>query len=139
MDPVPFGFTGPDDPQRRLRDPALGGGALAVLTCSIVCETPRSAVICGTDGMIQLSHFYAASGFDLWRDQRLAEQVSVPYPGHGLAPQAAEVMRWRREGRTESPLVPLSATLAVLRTPDEVRNQVGVCYPQLLGPSVARL
>jgi predicted dehydrogenase len=182
-----FGFTGPDDPRHRLRDPALGGGALldigvypaalsqlvlgtptavtaaatltpqgvdaataftlshasgalAMLTCSIVCETPRSAVISGTDGMIQIDHFYSASGFELWRSRRLAEQVSVPYPGsHGLAPQAAEVMRCRREGLIESPLVPLSATLAVLRTLDEVRGQVGVRYPELHGPSAVRL
>lgn len=181
-----FGFTGSDDPRHRLRDPALGGGALldigvylaalshlvlgtptavtaaatltpqgvdaataftlshasgalAMLTCSIVCETPRSAVICGTNGMIQLDHFYAASGFDLWRSRRLAEQVSAPYTGHGLAPQAAEVMRCRREGLTESPLVPLSATVAVLRTLDQVRSQVGIRYPQLLGSSAVPL
>jgi predicted dehydrogenase len=181
-----FGFTGSDDPRHRLRDPALGGGALldigvylaalshlvlgpptavtaaatltpegvdaataftlshasgalAMLTCSIVCETPRSAVICGTDGMIQLSHFYAASGFELRQNRHLPEQVSAPYSGHGLAPQAAEVMRCRREGLTESPLAPLSATVAVLRTLDQVRNQVGVRYPQLLGPSAMLL
>jgi hypothetical protein len=69
----------------------------------------------------------------------LAEKVSVPYPGHGLAPQAAEVMRCLREGLIESPLVPLSATLAVLRTLDEVRGQVGVRYPESHGPSAVRL
>lgn len=43
--------------------------------------------------------------------------------------EAAEVMRAVRAGETESPLVPLDGSLAVMRTLDAVRDRVGVRYP----------
>ena len=43
--------------------------------------------------------------------------------------EAAEVMRALRAGETESPLVPLDGTLAVMRTLDAVRDRIGVRYP----------
>ena len=47
--------------------------------------------------------------------------------------EALEVMRAVRAGETESPLVPLDGTLAVMRTLDAIRNQVGVRYPDETG------
>lgn len=38
-------------------------------------------------------------------------------------------MRALRAGETESPLVPLDGTLAVMRTLDAIRDRVGVRYP----------
>jgi len=45
-----------------------------------------------------------------------------------LGYEAEEVMRCLREGLLESPVVPHSATLAVMRTLDEARAQIGVTY-----------
>ncbi|MGW1462215.1 gfo/Idh/MocA family oxidoreductase, partial [Streptomyces albidoflavus] len=39
------------------------------------------------------------------------------------------VMRCLRAGERQSPLVPLEATLGVLRTVDAARAEVGVRYP----------
>jgi hypothetical protein len=47
-----------------------------------------------------------------------------------LRHEASEVMRAVRAGETESPLVPLEGTLAVMRTLDAVRERIGVRYPQ---------
>ncbi|MGO4422785.1 gfo/Idh/MocA family oxidoreductase, partial [Streptomyces sp. MCAF7] len=47
---------------------------------------------------------------------------------HGLQHEAAEVMRCLRAGETESPLVPLDGSLAVMRTLDAVRERIGVRY-----------
>lgn len=38
-------------------------------------------------------------------------------------------MRCLRAGETESPLVPLDGTLAVMRTLDAVRDRIGVRFP----------
>jgi hypothetical protein len=38
-------------------------------------------------------------------------------------------MRCLREGLTESPIIPLSATLDVMGILDEARAQAGVVYP----------
>ncbi|CAM5249787.1 hypothetical protein SMICM304S_04610 [Streptomyces microflavus] len=43
--------------------------------------------------------------------------------------EAAEVMRAVLAGETESPLVPLEGSLAVMRTLDAVRDRIGVRYP----------
>jgi hypothetical protein len=42
-------------------------------------------------------------------------------------------MRALRAGETESPLVPLDGTLAVMRTLDAIRGRVGVRYPSETG------
>jgi hypothetical protein len=55
-------------------------------------------------------------------------RVEVPIRGNGLGYQAEEVMRCLRAGELESPLVPHSATLEVMRTLDAVRAQIGVSY-----------
>jgi hypothetical protein len=49
--------------------------------------------------------------------------------GHdGLRHQAAEVVRCLRAGETESPVMPLDETLAIMRTMDEIRRQIGLGY-----------
>jgi hypothetical protein len=50
-------------------------------------------------------------------------------PRNSLRHEAAEVVRAVRAGETESPLVPLDGTLAVMRTLDAIRDRVGVRYP----------
>ena len=50
--------------------------------------------------------------------------------GHmGLAFEAAHFATMVAEGRTESDLMPLEDTVAVLETMDEMRHQVGVSLP----------
>ncbi len=68
----------------------------------------------------------------LHRDGEEAREItSGPGPQGltGMQFEAAEVMRAVRAGETESPLVPLDGSLAVMRTLDAVRERVGVRYP----------
>lgn len=172
-----FGFPGPTDPAHRLRDPALGGGALldlgvypvsfahlllgepdrvqaeallspegidlntgillgwdtgatALLTCSLTSPTPVTATISGTTGRIELpSGFFSADRFTLHREGADPEEFTTDGTLYGLQHEAAEVMRCLRTGETESPLVPLDGTLAVMRTLDAVRDRIGVGFP----------
>ncbi|MEO3819311.1 Gfo/Idh/MocA family oxidoreductase [Plantactinospora sp. B24E8] len=172
-----FGLVGPVDPAHRLRDPALGGGALldlgvypvtlahllfgeptsigalgtltpygvdestgmllgypdgalASLNCSIVADTPWTAAVCGSAGRIELGRgFFRPSTFTVHRDGVVAQTVEVPYAGEGFVHEAVEVMRCLRAGLTESPLVTLADTVAVLRILDAVRSRIGVRYP----------
>ncbi|MEU3197072.1 Gfo/Idh/MocA family oxidoreductase [Streptomyces sp. NPDC006996] len=176
-----FGLEGPFPASHRLRDPALGGGALldlgvypvsfaqlllgepsdiaarAVLSeesvdlqtgallswessalasvhCSIVGGTATSASITGSKGRIDIPYgFFFPERFTLHRTGRDAEEFAAdPADGarRSLKHEAAEVMRALRAGETESPLVPLDGTLAVMRTLDTIRDRVGVRYPQ---------
>ncbi|WLQ43396.1 Gfo/Idh/MocA family oxidoreductase [Streptomyces laculatispora] len=175
-----FGFTGDFGAGHRLRDPALGGGALldlgvypvsfaqlllgepdrvqadallspegvdlntgmllgwdsgatALLACSIVGHHPTAATVIGTAGRIDFpDSFFYPQRFVLHRADREPEEItSGPGPQglSGMQFEAAEVMRAIRAGETESPLVPLDGSLAVMRTLDAVRERIGVRYP----------
>ncbi|MFF5234070.1 Gfo/Idh/MocA family protein [Dactylosporangium sp. NPDC000521] len=103
-------------------------GALAALTCSLVGDSARRATVTGTTGRIEVARdFFHPSGYTIWRGDE-AETVDLPFEGAGYHFEAAEVHRCIREGRTESPLVPLSETLDILTVLDVVRVKVGLDY-----------
>ncbi|MEU6675682.1 Gfo/Idh/MocA family oxidoreductase [Streptomyces sp. NPDC046925] len=108
-------------------------GAHALLHCSINAGTPVSASVTGSRGRIDVPDgFFFPERFVLHRDGRDPEEFTAA-PGDGprdsLKHEAAEVMHRLRAGDTESPLVPLDGTLAVMRTLDAVRERIGVRYP----------
>ncbi|MFJ9521920.1 Gfo/Idh/MocA family protein [Kitasatospora sp. NPDC101801] len=107
------------------------GGALSLLSCSLVAGYGQRASVHGSTGRIELpTDFFHATSFVLHRDGGTAERFTLDRgPGHGLGLEAAEVVRCLRAGLTESPLVPLDGSLAVMRTLDAVRARIGVHYP----------
>ncbi|MEV2249259.1 Gfo/Idh/MocA family oxidoreductase [Streptomyces sp. NPDC050147] len=108
-------------------------GAQALLHCSINAGTPVTASVTGSLGRIDIPNgFFFPERFVLHRDGRDPEEfvASPEYgPRDSLKHEAAEVMHRLRAGDTESPLVPLDGTLAVMRTLDAVRERIGVRYP----------
>ncbi|MFI1719889.1 Gfo/Idh/MocA family protein [Streptomyces sp. NPDC020489] len=107
------------------------GGALASVHCSIIGGTATSASVTGSLGRIDVpSGFFFPERFVLHRDGREPEEFTAEAsPRNSLKHEAVEVMRALRAGETESPLVPLDGTLAVMRTMDAIRDRVGVRYP----------
>lgn len=172
-----FGLAGPFAADHRLRDPAVGGGALldlgvypvsfaqllldepdtvqahalispegvdlntgmllgwdsgasALLSCSLVADTPLTASVTGTLGRIDVPRgFFFPERFTLHRNGREPEEFVSTDDPHSFRHEASEVMRCLQAGATESPLVPLEGSLAVMRTLDAVRERVGVRYP----------
>jgi len=119
-------------PERTDRNTAVilgyDSGAVATVHCGFVGETGQRATITGTLGRIELPrYFYRPDRFTLVRSGE-EDEIEVPLRGNGLGYEAEEVMRCLREGLLESPVVPHSATLAVMRTLDEARAQIGVTY-----------
>ncbi|MFG2158581.1 Gfo/Idh/MocA family protein [Streptomyces olivaceus] len=112
---------------------SYGSGALASLHCSITGSTPNSASVTGSEGRIDVPYgFFFPDHFVLHRDGRDPQEFRADPadgPRDSLAHEAREVMRALRAGETESPLVPLEGTLAVMRTLDAIRKRVGVRYP----------
>ncbi|MFG1666418.1 Gfo/Idh/MocA family protein [Streptomyces sp. Y7] len=108
-------------------------GALASVHCSIVGGTATAASVTGSAGRIDVpGGFFFPERFVLHRDGRDPEEFTADPadgPRNSLRHEAAEVMRALRAGETESPLVPLEGTLAVMRTLDAIRDRVGVRYP----------
>jgi predicted dehydrogenase len=171
-----FGFKASSD-QRRLFDPALGGGALldvgiypvslasmlfgppakvtglaelgatgvdeqsamvlnhakgelSVLHTSIRANTIHEAVILGTKGRIRLhAPWWKGTDLTLYLDEGGEELLEFPYTGNGYQFEAAAFMECLREGRLESPVMPLDETLSIMKTLDTLRAQWGLKYP----------
>ncbi|MBW8804417.1 MAG: Gfo/Idh/MocA family oxidoreductase [Catenulisporales bacterium] len=106
------------------------GGGVSALTCSISADGPWSATVSGTGGRIEFGrNFTAPAGFTVFRHDDVVERVEVPYLARGMVHEAIEAQRCLREGLRQSPLAPWSETLAVMRTMDAARAQIGVAYP----------
>jgi len=103
------------------------GGALGAITTSIVADTSVTASIHGTAGRIETGNFVMPSGFTLiagserqeWRDE------SGITGRDGLAWEAVALAQFVADGRTESPVHSLDDSIALMRTIDEVRRQLG--------------
>ncbi len=105
-------------------------GAHALVSTTLRAKTPCRATVVGTDGRIEIdTTFYAPTTFTV--HPRVGEpwRYDEPHEGHGLRHEAAEVARCLALGLTESPVLPLDETIAIMRTMDEVRAQIGLTYP----------
>jgi predicted dehydrogenase len=103
-------------------------GALAAVTTSIVADTPVLAAVYGTEGSIQFDSPFVfpasftvktANGVETFRDDSGLEGRG------GLAWQAVALAQYVTDGLTESPVHSLDDSIALMRTIDEVRRQVG--------------
>jgi len=105
------------------------GRAQAIARSSFLADTPRTAVVIGTDGRIDVDpEFYAPTTFTVTRRDGTRTRFEEPVDG-GMQFEAAEVARCIAAGRTESPRVSWQSTLDVMRTLDAARGQLGVVYP----------
>lgn len=108
---------------------AWTGGPVATLTCALDTQTPNKALICGTEGRIEVPWFWRAHEATLIRKDHPARTEALPPLGKGFAHEAIEVARCLQAGLTESPLLPLDETLAIIECLDEARRQIGLRYP----------
>ncbi len=108
-------------------------GAHAVITTSLAAASNNPAVIYGTEARLELDGwFYTPTSFRVVaRDGSVLESYEPPAGGRGMEYEAIEVGRCLAEGLTESPVMPLSETLAVMATMDEIRRQIGLDYSRL--------
>jgi predicted dehydrogenase len=112
-------------------------GAVAALTATMTSWSPRTASIATDRGRIDVPAAFHHPRSVTWTPHTSASDPAVPPPaeeisedlvGTGLANEALEVVRCLRNGETESPLVPLDDTVAIMRQMDRIREQVGVRF-----------
>lgn len=105
------------------------GRAQASLSTTMWGSTPTTASITGTLGRIDVEGaFYRPSPFVVTGNDGSRWTYDFPVEG-GFQFQIAEVARCIDAGRTQSDRMPWSETLAVMRTMDEIRSQIGLVYP----------
>lgn len=173
-----IGVTQSFDPNHRLFDPALGGGALldlgvypiafafdlfgapdavtssavlgetgvdeqcaavfryddgmqAVWHASLRADAGRTCMLAGPEGRLRGTRaWWKGAPFELTRKDGSTATWARPYEGNGYQFETAHVMDCLHEGRTESPVMPLDESLALLQTTDALRAEWGVSYPQ---------
>jgi predicted dehydrogenase len=107
------------------------GGEHAVVTTSLSAASNNPAAIYGTRARLEIDGwFYTPGGFTVTdHDGTVLERFDSPVDGRGMQYEAAEVGRCVAAGLTESPVLPLDETLAIMATLDEIRSQIGLRYP----------
>ncbi|MBN2584249.1 MAG: Gfo/Idh/MocA family oxidoreductase [Planctomycetes bacterium] len=106
------------------------GGRMASLFAAVRTFSPMEATIMGTEGHIRLhTAWWRGSKMSLCLRGKDEQLIHLPHACNGYEGEAAEVGRCLRAGRTESDVMPLDETLAVMRTLDRIRAQWGMTYP----------
>jgi predicted dehydrogenase len=122
-----FSATGVDD----MLSASLGytPRTLAQFACGFVAEAENSLTITGGSGRILVPDpFYAAQEVRLLAGEKI-EIHRAPFRGEGFEYEIAEAVRCLSSGELESPLMPLSDTLATLEVMDGIRARIGLRYP----------
>ena len=104
-------------------------GAVANMVCGLAAHGDNRLVIAGEKGTVEVpSNFIAAQkAVIVCRDGKTS--MEEPFRGEGFEFQIAETVRCLRAGETESPLMPLTDTLELAESMDEIRRQIGLRYP----------
>ncbi len=108
-------------------------GAHGVVTTSLAAASDNPAAIYGTEARLELDGwFYTPTSFRVTaHDGTVLESYEPPTGGRGMEHEAIEVGRCLSEGLTESPIMPLDDTLAIMATMDAIRAQIGLDYSKL--------
>ena len=107
-----------------------GSGAMAALACAVRTDTPRDVRIQGTRGNIHIpTPFYDTFTATLNVDGEEPVTARPDRVENGFKYEIEEAGRCLREGLLESPALPLDETLAIIRTLDAVRAEIGLKYP----------
>ena len=106
------------------------GGRQAVINTVMNAKTPTAACINGTKARLELAtSFYRPTDMRLvYNDGRIVD-FKNEYRGHGLREQAIYFEKMLISGKKDSELLPISETISIMETLDEIRNQIGLKYP----------
>ena len=106
------------------------GGAQAVLTTTMITQTPCRATIAGTLGRIEIDRtFYNPTEMRVVLLDGSVTEYPNNYQGHGLREQAAELERMVHANEIESPLLTHKMSIEIMESLDEIRKQIGLRYP----------
>jgi predicted dehydrogenase len=112
--------------------------AQALINATLFARTPTTATISGTSGRIEIGRpFYGTSELVVVSrdDDRLLYDGAVDgVQRAGLSYEIAHFASLVTTGAGESPLLPLSETVAVMGTMDTIRQQIGLQFPDETSP-----
>ena len=103
---------------------------MATITTSIRLNTPQVACIMGSKGMISIApHWWCPTELTVKVNGQDAETHRFDRNGEGFQYEIEAVGQCLRAGLTESDVMPLDETLAIMQTLDRMRESWGLRYP----------
>ena len=105
-------------------------GAIASLYVSLRASSSPDITLLGDRGKIYVhAPVFAPPKLTVSITGTEDEVLSLPFAGNGYQFQAMEAAKCILAGQTESSVMPLDETLAIMQTMDEIRGQFGLKYP----------
>lgn len=101
---------------------------VAQFTCSLLFEALNDFTIYGTHGHIRIHPKFWESTQATISVGGKEEIAVLPFRRNGFEYQIEEAMDCLRSGKRESEGMPLAATLANMKTMDQIREQIGLKY-----------
>ena len=106
------------------------GGAQAVLTTTMIEQTPCRAVVAGLHGWLEIDRtFYNPAAMRVVLNDGTVTEYPNTYSGHGLREQAETFKQLVLSGGLESNILSWKDTVDILKTLDTVRGQINLKYP----------
>ena len=103
-------------------------GAIASITSAIGVEKPETGFIYGTKGWISFPCFYGPQELTV-HTQQGDRRIVKEYLGNGFEEEIIEVCRCIQSGKSQSDIMPLAESIAILQQMDDVRAKIGIRYP----------
>ncbi len=129
-----IGATGVDE--QTVCTMAYASGAHAQVRSSFRAALASAGFLAGPAGSLEVApRLHRSTQLVLRRVGRDDVVEHLPYDGPGLHFQLGHVADCIVEGRTESPVMPLDETVAILRTLDTIRAQIGLDYTGVAPPA----
>jgi predicted dehydrogenase len=105
-------------------------GAQAILSTTMSAKTSNTATISGELGRIEIdSVFYTPTSVKVIMHDETVTHYPREYQGGGLREQAQYFSEMVQRGDKESALLSLNETVAIMKSLDEIRKQIGLIYP----------
>jgi predicted dehydrogenase len=105
-------------------------GAQAVLTTTMIEQTPCRAVVAGLNGWLEIDRtFYNPAAMRVVLNDGTVTEYPNTYAGHGLREQAETFKQLVLSGKLESDILSWVDTVDIMKSLDTVREQIGLKYP----------
>jgi predicted dehydrogenase len=106
------------------------GRTASIYTASNAAGPNRAAIV-GTEGRIEIDAvWYMPTSFQLYDSRgNVVSTYDSKVPGRGMQFQADEAERLITSGRLTSEILPLTESVSIMSTMDQVRQRIGLRYP----------
>jgi predicted dehydrogenase len=105
-------------------------GAQAVLTTTMIEQTPCRAVVAGLNGWLEIDRtFYNPASMRVVMNDGSVTEYPNTYTGHGLREQAESFKQLVQSGKLESEILTWKDSVDIMKSMDTVRQQIGLKYP----------